>query len=568
MDHCNYRISKSRLCPKPIYDKETKLCRVHYMKLLLLKERVQENDDDTEEETVPTTTSNSSALTTTSTPTNEDITLPTGLFTMFIPLGPLSNYQNSQLILLNNNDAEDAIQARKALGGPEEEEDDDDYIMEEVKPKKPPAPKVSILLPKSIEECTTVDEVKTYFLKASFKDTTFIKTICTKAQNLHITKVEVIKAIAEKIEELRNMGENGSDASKLRKQLKLLVRMPFEKKVNDIIRQISQSDYDTISNYLHNAKAEMDKVVYGLNPVKEEILSFIAQKITNPNSQMTPIALAGPRGIGKTSLALSLKNILNLPFKSINLGGKGDTAFLNGHQYCYVGSNPGIISKCLMEVGSSNCILYFDELDKVSGGGGEDSKSDMFNSLIHLIDQTSNSEFYDLYFGEVPIDLSDVFFIFSFNDEAQVDPILLDRIRVFHLNAPSLKEKIEICRQYLIPNILKSFKSKEALLSKVYWSDDVIQWLIERVSIEDVGVRSVKAVLEMFYLRLNVLLYLGLNSKTALSFTITEELYRNILSPETSLIHITIKHLDTIIGKYLETEYGKGHNFSMNMMYA
>ena len=72
-----------------------------------------------------------------------------------------------------------------------------------------------------------------------------------------------------------------------------------------------------------------------------------------------------------------------------------------------------------------NPVIYFEELETIS----ETPKGDeIIGILTHLTDTSQNSNFRDKYFSEVDLDLSKCLFIFSYNDESLVNPILKDRM--------------------------------------------------------------------------------------------------------------------------------------------
>jgi ATP-dependent Lon protease len=180
--------------------------------------------------------------------------------------------------------------------------------------------------------------------------------------------------------------------------------------------------------------------VYGLDDAKLQILQMVGQWISNPLAMGTAIAIKGPPGTGKTTLVKDgISKILGREFVFIPLGGASDASFLEGHSYTYEGSVWGKIVQSLMDCQTMNPVFYFDELDKLS----ETPKGEEIAGILtHLTDTSQNSQFHDKYFSEMDFDLSKCLFIFSYNDESKVNPILRDRMYRIMTNGYESKERI------------------------------------------------------------------------------------------------------------------------------
>jgi ATP-dependent Lon protease len=206
-------------------------------------------------------------------------------------------------------------------------------------------------------------------------------------------------------------------------------------------------------------------------------------------------------GTGKTTLVKEgISKILGREFSFIALGGTGDSSFLEGHSYTYEGSTWGKIVQILIDSKCMNPIIYFDELDKVSDTPrGEE----IIGILTHLTDTSQNSQFHDKYFTEVDFDLSKCLFIFSYNDESKVNPILRDRMYRIQTKGYESKEKIVIARNHLLPKIREQVNFTE---EDIIVPDETIQYLAsskEHTKGED-GVRNLKRCLEIIYTKLNL----------------------------------------------------------------
>jgi ATP-dependent Lon protease len=204
-------------------------------------------------------------------------------------------------------------------------------------------------------------------------------------------------------------------------------------------------------------------------------------------------------GIGKTTLIKEgISKILNRPFAFIALGGATDSTFLEGHSYTYEGSTWGKIVDVLMQTNCANPVFYFDELDKVSD---TPKGEEIIGILTHLTDTTQNNQFHDKYFSEIDFDLSKCFFIFSYNDESKVNPILRDRMYRIHMKGYNLKDKIIIAQQYLLKTLEKqvSFQDGDIILP-----ESVLTYIIENFCEKEEGVRNLKRCLEIIYTKINL----------------------------------------------------------------
>ena len=196
-----------------------------------------------------------------------------------------------------------------------------------------------------------------------------------------------------------------------------------------------------------------------------------------------------------------ISKILGREFAFITLGGATDSAFLDGFSYTYEGAKWGKIVQILLDSKSMNPVIYFDELDKIST---TERGQEISGILTHLTDTSQNNQFHDKYFSEIDFDLSRCLFIFSYNDEALVNPILKDRMYVVETKGYSNKEKVIIAQKYLLPKILEQvfFRPDEVMIP-----DETIQYMLEKpdLIIKEEGVRNLKRALEIIVKKLNLL---------------------------------------------------------------
>jgi ATP-dependent Lon protease len=308
------------------------------------------------------------------------------------------------------------------------------------------------------------------------------------------------KAVAmQKLNVLRTMEPGDSEYYKIKQWVDGFMRVPYGKYMDLSIK--IEDGIDKCSEFMEASMRTLDECVFGLNDAKLQIMQMLGQWITNPTALGSAIAIKGPMGTGKTTLVKEgISKILGREFTFIALGGTGDSSFLEGHSYTYEGSSWGKIVQILIDSKCMNPVIYFDELDKVSDTPrGEE----IIGILTHLTDTSQNSEFHDKYFSELNFDLSKCLFIFSYNDESKINPILRDRMYCIQTKGYDLKEKIIIVKQHLIPKIREQVKFTE---NDVIISDEVLDYIASNQSFtkSESGVRNLKRCLEIIYTKLNL----------------------------------------------------------------
>jgi ATP-dependent Lon protease len=251
---------------------------------------------------------------------------------------------------------------------------------------------------------------------------------------------------------------------------------------------------------MFDIQKHLNAAVYGHDEAKNVILELIGQWITNPNAIPQVIALQGPPGNGKTSLAKDgIAKALGRPFRMISLGGATDASYLDGHGFTYEGSVPGRVVSILQEAQCMNPVIFFDELDKVSSGS---KGQEIIGALTHLTDHSQNNEWHDRYFSGIDFDLSKALIIFSLNDEEALHPVLKDRIRIIRTKGHDLKSKLIIAKDYMIPKIMENIKmEKENLI----FEDYVINHIISTYANEEKGVRKLKQCIESIIMKINII---------------------------------------------------------------
>ena len=366
-----------------------------------------------------------------------------------------------------------------------------------------------------------------------------------KFRVLDLDIADTIKAsVIKKIDILTEMSMEG-EGYKLRSWVDAFLRIPFGKCVP--LPVTIKDGPEKCAGFLEDSTKTLDTAVYGMTSAKTQIMQILAQWMSNPGSVGNVIALKGPMGVGKTSFARhGVAKVLQRPFEFFSLGGASDASNFVGHSYTYEGSTWGRIADSIMAARCMNPVLYFDEVDKISTTAHGDEITSM---LIHLTDRSQNSQFHDRYFAGVDFDLSQCLFVFSFNDESKIHPVLKDRMQIINCSGYTWEEKASIVNQYIWPQILERIQLKDQLTM----SDEAIKYLISEYSKEEEGVRNLIRTVETLVTRINLLRIAGETTAKKYVFykdiklplTITSDLCRHILQDTLRQTNESFRHMYT-----------------------
>ena len=335
----------------------------------------------------------------------------------------------------------------------------------------------------------------------------------------------------KKINTLEYMDPGSGEYYKIKQWVDTFMRIPFSTHQN---LPISIKDGPEVcQEFIENAKKTLDEAVYGLNDAKMQILQMVGQWISNPDSLGTAIAVKGPPGTGKTTLIKEgVSKILNRPFAFLALGGATDSSFLEGHSYTYEGSSWGKIVDIILNCKCMNPVIYFDELDKISD---TPKGEEIVGILTHLTDTTQNDKFHDKYFSNIDFDLSKAMFIFSYNEENKVNPILKDRMYRIKTDGYKNEDKCVIARDYLIPKIEKNVNFEKG---QIIIPDETVRHIADTLTDKEKGVRNLKRCLEIIYTKLNLYRLMKEGStlfnkeetiKVEFPFTVTKEVVGKLI---------------------------------------
>lgn len=290
-----------------------------------------------------------------------------------------------------------------------------------------------------------------------------------KILNLKTTDENKEKLLKE-VQKLEKMAVSSAEANVVRNYIDTCVELPwgvYTKEKIDIKKIV----------------ANLDKNHYGLKKVKENVIEALAVRKLNPDINGQIICLAGPPGVGKTSIAHSIADTIGRNYQRIALGGVHDEAEIRGHRRTYIGAMMGRIMYAVKQSGSANPLILLDEIDKL----GNDFHGDPTSALLEVLDGEQNSTFYDHYI-DLPFDLSKVMFITTANDYTAIPAPLLDRMDVIQIDSYTREEKFNIAKLHLISKQLK----KHGLNGRQFKiTDEAVYDIIDSYTRES-GVRSLE----------------------------------------------------------------------------
>lgn len=332
---------------------------------------------------------------------------------------------------------------------------------------------------------------------------------------------DAFKVAMEELERLESISDSSPEYNITRTYLNWMTTLPWDKESEDNVE-------------IEFAKKILEKDHYGLDKAKQRILEYLAVRQLKPEYDGTILCLAGPPGVGKTSLGHSIAKALNRKFYRFSLGGMRDEAEIKGHRKTYIGAMPGKLIQALKRVEVNNPVIMLDEIDKL----GRSYQGDPSSALLEVLDPEQNKTFIDNYL-DVPFDLSKVLFIATANYVGEIPEALLDRMELIDLSGYTMEEKVNIASKWVLPKQL----GKHGLTKKDFsLTKSAMKTLIQDYAREP-GVRRMEQLIAQLC-RHTALEKVSKKKKTTKVFSPNEKDLEKILGPKRFQSEIAQKPLN------------------------
>lgn len=316
---------------------------------------------------------------------------------------------------------------------------------------------------------------------------------------------EAKAAVERELRRLDRMNPQSSEATTARTYCEWVLDLPW-------------GDEDATQDRLdiQVARDQLERDHYGLQKVKKRVIEYLSVRKLAPDKRGPIVCLAGPPGVGKTSLARSIATALGRSFVRISLGGVRDDAEIRGHRRTYVGANPGRLITAMKQAGTINPVFLLDEIDKLSGS---ELRGDPASALLEALDPEQNDAFRDHYL-DVDYDLSRVLFLCTANELGGIPHVLRDRLEIIELTGYTVDEKVSIAREWLLPKVAREHGLEEHCPK---FDDEALDLLATRYTRES-GVRELQRKIEALLRDLAMRLAEGQDPVDTVTAAVAEEI--------------------------------------------
>ena len=280
----------------------------------------------------------------------------------------------------------------------------------------------------------------------------------------------VLARARRELRRLRRLSTMSPEAGVARTWLDWILALPWTERTDDVLD-------------VAHARHVLDEDHYGLEDVKERVLDHIGVLSLVEKLEGPILCLAGPPGVGKTSLGRSIARAMGRRFVRMSLGGVRDEAEIRGHRRTYIGAMPGRLVQAMRRAEVVNPVILLDEIDKL----GSDYRGDPAAALLEVLDPEQNRAFNDHYL-ELDYDLSQALFITTANSLGDIPAPLRDRMEIIRLSGYLDQEKYAIARQFLVPRQLRQHGIDPATVT---FAPDVVPTIVHAYT-REAGVRELE----------------------------------------------------------------------------
>ena len=235
----------------------------------------------------------------------------------------------------------------------------------------------------------------------------------------------------------------------IKERLNMALALPYMKRSPPLLsKELTPRSLNKLCVHIRKV---LDDELYGMEKVKDKLISVIVNKCTNPGSRMC-VALKGEPGIGKTDICRAFAKAIGRPFELIALGSVTDSTSLTGSMNWYVGSSPGLVLQALRRAQVCDPVILYDEIDKMM-----EKDRTVENAMKDITDYTKNTQFRDTFLPELLHDISEMWTFFTLNNDTKLDPILKNRLTIISVPTYSFEELVIITTEYLLPRALVNY---------------------------------------------------------------------------------------------------------------